>query len=139
MCPEEMHRPIGMKGVIALLILSPILLYVWFQPSIDRTLQYRDQVLQKQAYEMAHLASLEGRLTPEIRERTLARLESVYFDRSKVIMTGPTAVVERGEVLQVTLRYPQGRTEIFDLFGRASNRDYYYPVQIMSEYVDGQR
>jgi hypothetical protein len=127
-----------MKSVIALLILSPILLYVWFQPSIDRTIQYRDQVLQKQAYEMAHLAALEGRLTPQIREAILAKLESVYFNRQKVIISGPTTAVERGEVLTVTLRYPQGRTEIFDLFGRSSSRDYYYSIPIMSEYVEGQ-
>lgn len=128
-----------MKSVIALLILSPILLYVFFQPSIDRTLQYRDQVLQKSAYEMAHLASLEGRLTPEIRQRVSDRLASVYFDTSKLTLTGPTVAAERGELLTVSLRYPQGRSEIFDLFGRAESRDYYYPVQIMSEYVDGQR
>ncbi|MDF2835193.1 MAG: hypothetical protein K0Q63_833 [Paenibacillus sp.] len=127
-----------MKSVIALLFLSPILLYVWFQPSIDRTIQYRDQVLQKQAYEMAHLAALEGRLTPQIREAILAKLESVLFNRQKVIISGPTSAVERGEVLTVTLRYPQGRTEIFDLFGRSSSRDYYYSIPIMSEYVEGQ-
>ncbi|GBG08089.1 hypothetical protein PAT3040_02656 [Paenibacillus agaridevorans] len=127
-----------MKSVIALLILSPILFYVWFQPSINRTIQYRDQVLQKQAYEMAHLAALEGRLTPQIREAILAKLESVYFNRQKVIISGPTTAVERGEVLTVTLRYPQGRTEIFDLFGRSSSRDYYYSIPIMSEYVEGQ-
>jgi hypothetical protein len=127
-----------MKSVIALLFLSPILLYVWFQPSIDRTIQYRDQVLQKQAYEMAHLAALEGRLTPQIREAILAKLESVLFNRQKVIISGPTSAVERGEVLTVTLRYPQGRTEIFDLFGRSSSRDYYSSIPIMSEYVEGQ-
>ncbi|WP_168121884.1 hypothetical protein [Paenibacillus sp. HB172176] len=127
-----------MKSVIALLILSPILLYVWFQPSINRTVQYRDQVLQKQAYEMSYLVALEGRLTPEIRETVLAKLEGMYFDRQKVTLTGPATAVERGEQLKVTLRYPQGRTELFDLFGHAESRDYFYSMTIMSEYVDGQ-
>ncbi|RJX40930.1 hypothetical protein D3P09_02625 [Paenibacillus pinisoli] len=133
-----MCRRFFMKSVIALLILSPILLYTWFQPSVERTIQYRDQLLQKQAYELAHLSSLEGRLTPEIQEAVLSKLESLYFNRSKVKITGPNTTINRGGLITVTLRYPQGRTEIFDLFGRAAERDYFYPVQIMSEYVDGQ-
>ncbi|HIW35306.1 MAG TPA: hypothetical protein IAA29_21265 [Candidatus Paenibacillus intestinavium] len=124
-----------MNKVIALLILSPIFFYVIFQPSIDRTISYRDQVLQKQAYELAHLTSLEGRLTPAIRAQILNKLASIYFDTSKVTITGPDSTVERGELFTVTLRYPQGRTEIFDLFGSAPSRDYYYPIPIMSEYI----
>lgn len=124
-----------MNKVISFLILSPLLLYVFFQPSVDRTVQYRDYVLQKVSYEMAHLVSLEGRLTPEIRNQIRTRLASVYFDTSKLTITGPDTTVERGELLTVTLRYPQGRTQIFDLFGRSSARDYYYPITIMSEHV----
>lgn len=124
-----------MNKVIALLILSPIMLYILYQPSVDRTVQYRDQVLQKVAYELAHLTSLEGRLTPEIRNQIRTRLASVYFDTSKLTITGPDTTVGRGELINVTLRYPQGRTQIFDLFGSASLRDYYYTITIMSEHV----
>jgi len=125
-----------MNKVIALLLLSPLLLYVLYQPSVERTVHYRDQVLQKVAYEMAHLASLEGRLTPNIRQHIETRLASIYFDTSKLTIVGPASTVERGELLTVTLRYPQGRTQLFDLFGSSLPRDYYYTITIMSEYIE---
>lgn len=86
---------------------------------------------------MAHLTALEGRLTPQIREAVLSKLESVHFIRRR-----SSSPVRRlplsAELLTVTLRYPQGRAEIFDLFGRSSSRDFYYSIPIMSEYVEGQ-
>lgn len=41
------HAGIFMKTVIAFVILSPFFLYCIFQPVIERTVQYKDQVLQK--------------------------------------------------------------------------------------------
>lgn len=127
-----------MKTVIAFIILSPFLLYFINQPSVDRTLQYRDQVLQKKAFEAAHLASLEGRLTPEIEKKIKDDLEALYFNPNKITLTGPDTITSRGELIEITLRYPQGPTEIFNLFGSDPQRDYYYPVTIMSEYIEGQ-
>ncbi len=99
-------------------------------------MQYKDQVLQKKAYEAAHLASLEGRLTPEIKTKIIDQLAAVYFDRDKIQLTGTTATVARGEQIEITLRYPQGTTQIFNLFGRDEARDYYYPIAIMSEHIE---
>ncbi|WP_336775408.1 hypothetical protein [Paenibacillus sp. MMO-58] len=128
-----------MKSVMALIILSSFFLYFMFQPSIDRTVQYRDQVLQKKAYEVAHLAALEGRLTPAMTDRLKEDLADLYFDPGKVQLTGPTTAVPRGELITVTLRYPQGKTQIMNLFGGDDEeRDYYYPATLMSEYIEAQ-
>ncbi|PWW01225.1 hypothetical protein DFQ01_110115 [Paenibacillus cellulosilyticus] len=85
---------------------------------------------------MAHLAALEGRLSPEIKEQVLSDLDDLYFDRDSVKLEGPDTVSLRGEVMDVSLRYPQGPTQIFDLFGTDEARDYYYPISIMSEYLE---
>lgn len=127
-----------MTKVIAFLILSVFFLYYMNQPAIERTLQYRDQVLQKKADQMAHLAALEGRLSPQIKEKITRDLEAVYFSREALVLTGPDSVMTRGQVFQVTLRYPQGPTQIFNLFGADEARDYYYPISIMSEYIEEQ-
>ncbi|OBZ09123.1 hypothetical protein A7975_23700 [Bacillus sp. FJAT-26390] len=125
-----------MKTVIAFVMLSPFFLYFIFQPSVERTIQYRDQVLQKKAYEAAHLAALEGRLTPEIKEQILDQLEDAYFKRDKIQLNGTAIAAPRGELLNVTLQYPQGPTQIFNLFGSDEPRDYYYPISIMSEHIE---
>ncbi|QKS46820.1 hypothetical protein HUB94_20265 (plasmid) [Paenibacillus cellulosilyticus] len=125
-----------MTKVLAFIMLSVFFLYYMSQPEVERTLQYRDQVLQKKANQMAHLAALEGRLSPEIKEQVLSDLDDLYFDRDSVKLEGPDTVSLRGEVMDVSLRYPQGPTQIFDLFGTDEARDYYYPISIMSEYLE---
>ncbi|OME79613.1 hypothetical protein BK120_21800 [Paenibacillus sp. FSL A5-0031] len=125
-----------MKAVIAFVILSPFFLYFLFQPSVERTLQYRDQVLQKKAYEAAHLVALDGRLTEEVKEEIIGQLEKAYFRRDKIDLKGPAIAVTRGEIIEVSLQYPQGPTQIFNLFGSDEERDYYYPITIMSEYIE---
>ncbi|MGO4697733.1 hypothetical protein AB4Z50_25940 [Paenibacillus sp. 2TAB26] len=125
-----------MKIVIGFVILTPIFLYYLFQPGVERTISYKDQVLQKKAFEAAHLAAIEGRITPEIKEAILDELTAVYFDRDKIQITGTTITAPRGELIEVTLRYPQGPTQIFNLFGSDEARDYNYPISIMSEYIE---
>ncbi|MGG4145703.1 hypothetical protein ABEW34_21640 [Paenibacillus algorifonticola] len=125
-----------MKSIIGLLLTVVYFLYFIFQPSVEQTVQHRDQMLQRKAFETAHLVALEGRMTAEIREKTLASLEKMNFDRSKVELLGPSSTVERGALIEISLRYPQGRTQIFDLFEANEPRDYYYPVSIMSEHIE---
>lgn len=126
-----------MTKIIGFLLTLVFWLYFMYQPSVDRTNEYRDQVLEKQAWEIARKAALEGHITPQIKADAVEYLSKLYFDPSRIQITGTETITSRGEDIFVSLRYPQGPTEIFNLFGSSKSRDYYYPIHIMSEHIEG--